>query len=158
MLYDFPFMASLYKHMEHLKMHYLNFFGQNLLIKLATITKSTNEGTTMCVGDKKIDGLVLFQFSASVETGLKAGFLTANQKSEFVREVCISINHFTSHPKKTEREFIAKQIIAKYPCMASKVLVDSDTEWVCTIVKLTLYSSLKAVLKNSFLISTLVTI
>ena len=47
--------------------------------------------------------------------------------------------------------------------MASKVLVDSDTEWVCTIVKLTqvkitLYSSLKAVLKNSFLISTLVTI
>lgn len=117
----------------------------------------------MCVGDKKIDGLVLFQFSASVETGLKAGFLTANQKSEFVREVCISINHFTSHPKKTEREFIAKQIIAKYPCMASKVLVDSDTEWVCTIVKLTqvkitLYSSLKAVLKNSFLISTLVSI
>lgn len=149
--------------MEHLKMHYLNFFGQNLLIKLATITKSTNEGTTMCVGDKKIDGLLLFQFSASVETGLKAGFLTANQKSEFVREVCISINHFTSHPKKTEREFIAKQIIAKYPCMASKALVDSDTEWVCTIVKLTqvkitLYSSLKAVLKNSFLISTLVTI
>lgn len=149
--------------MEHLKMHYLNFFGQNLLIKLATITKSTNEGTTMCVGDKKIDGLLLFQFSASVETGLKAGFLTANQKSEFVREVCISINHFTSHPKKTEREFIAKQIIAKYLCMASKVLVDSDTEWVCTIVKLTqvkitLYSSLKAVLKNSFLISTLVTI
>ena len=149
--------------MEHLKMHYLNFFGQNLLIKLATITKSTNEGTTMCVGDKKIDGLLLFQFSASVETGLKAGFLTANQKSEFVREVCISINHFTSHPKKTEREFIAKQIIAKYLCMTSKVLVDSDTEWVCTIVKLTqvkitLYSSLKAVLKNSFLISTLVTI
>lgn len=117
----------------------------------------------MCVGDKKIDGLVLFQFSASVETGLKAGFLTANQKSEFVREVCTSINHFTSHPKKTEREFIAKQIIAKYPCMPSKVLVDSDTEWVCTIVKLTqvkitLYSSLKAVLKSSFLISTLVTI
>lgn len=114
--------------MEHLKMHYLNFFGQNLLIKFSTITKSTNEGTTMCVGDKKIDGLLLFQFSASVETGLKAGFLTANQKSEFVREVCISINHFTSHPKKTEREFIAKQIIAKYLCMASKVLVDSDTE------------------------------
>lgn len=92
------------------------------------------------------------RFSASVETGLKAGFLTANQKSEFVREVCISINHFTSHPKKTEREFIAKQIIAKYPCMASKVLVDSDTEW--GYLELKIFNRMKKIQKPKRLAGT----
>lgn len=75
----------------------------------------------------------LLQFSASIELGLKAGYVTPNQKSELVRVVCISINNFTSNPKRSEREWIAQQIIAKYPCMAGKILVDSDTEWVCMI-------------------------
>lgn len=69
------------------------------------------------------------RFSASVELGLKAGYLTPNQKSELVRDICMSINNFTTNPKRSEREWIAKQIIAKYPCMAGKILVDSDTEW-----------------------------
>ena len=72
--------------------------------------------------------LLLLQFSASVEMGI-----TANQKSELVRDVCIGINHFTSNPKRSEREMIAKQVIAKYPCMAGKMILDSDTEWVCTV-------------------------
>ena len=65
--------------------------------------------------------------------GIKAGYLTANQKSELVRDVCIDINHLTSNPKRSEREMIAKQVIAEYPCMAGKILVDSDTEWLCTV-------------------------
>ena len=74
--------------------------------------------------------LLFLQFSASVELGIQEGYLSANQKSELVRDVCTSINHFTSHPKRSERQWIAKKIVEEYPCMAGKKLVDSDTEWV----------------------------
>ncbi|PFX25566.1 hypothetical protein AWC38_SpisGene9809 [Stylophora pistillata] len=68
--------------------------------------------------------------SSSVELGIQEGYLSANQKSELVWDVCTSINRFTSHPKHFERQWIAKKIVEEHPCMAGKKLVDSDTEWI----------------------------
>ena len=61
------------------------------------------------------------------------GIPQCKPESELVRDVCTSINHFTSHPKLSERQWIAKKIVEEYPCMAGKKLVDSDTEWVSKV-------------------------
>ena len=131
--------VCLYMHVQPLCLHYLPFL--NLLV-YSLLKRNINRFQTYCIGNhhKKYHAvyvisklICLLQFSASVELGLKAGHLTPNQKSELVRDVCISINNFTNNPKRSERVWIAQQIIAKYLCMAGKTPVDSDTEWVCTI-------------------------
>ena len=60
------------------------------------------------------------QLSASVELGIQEGYLTANQWSELVQNISNSINYFTSKPKRSEQQWIAKKIIAEYPCLAGK--------------------------------------
>lgn len=98
-------------------------YGNFLVTKITVLQRQIN--LFIC--------LLFLQFSASVELGIQEGYLSANQKSELVRDVCTSINHFTSHPKRSERQWIAKKIVEEYPCMAGKKLVDSDTEWVSKV-------------------------
>lgn len=45
-----------------------------------------------------------FQFSASVEDGLKTGQLSTNLQNEFIRDVCIAILNHTRYPTKAESE------------------------------------------------------
>ena len=55
--------------------------------------------------------LLFVQFAASVELDIQEGYLTSN-------------------PKHSELQWIAKKIIAEYPCMAGRILVDVETEWI----------------------------
>jgi len=71
------------------------------------------------------------QFSASVEIGLKANPIPTNVQNELIRDVCSAIQVYTSHPKKAERIAVAKMIIAKFPGMADKKILDCANEWVC---------------------------
>ena len=68
-------------------------------------------------------------FSASLELDIQEGYITANQNSELVWDVCTSINFHTKNPKHSERQWIAKKIIVEYCCVAGMILVDLETEW-----------------------------
>ena len=73
---------------------------------------------------------LFFQFSASVEKGLKDGFLNSNQLNEFNRDICNAIkNSFTSNRGKAARQHIAKMVINKYPCLADKADVPGASKW-----------------------------
>ena len=69
------------------------------------------------------------EFSASLELDIHKGYITANQNSELVQDVCTSINFLTKNPKHSERQWIAKKIFAEYRCVAGMILVDLETEW-----------------------------
>lgn len=73
-----------------------------------------------------------FQFSASVEDGLKTGQLSTNLQNEFIRDVCIAILNHTRYPTKAERVQISKLIVQNYPCMGDKKILDTSSTWVCS--------------------------
>ena len=50
-------------------------------------------------------------FSASLELDIQEGYITANQNSELVWDVCTSINFHTKNPKHSERQWIAKKLL-----------------------------------------------
>ena len=50
--------------------------------------------------------------------GLKAGKLSSSLRNEFTRDVCSVLRMHTMNPTKSEREYVAFQIIKKFPFLA----------------------------------------
>lgn len=76
---------------------------------------------------------IAFQFSASVEDGLKTGKLTNNMQNEFIRDVCTAILNYTRHPSKAERIQVARLIVKQYPCMGDRKILENSSDWVCLL-------------------------
>ena len=65
-----------------------------------------------------------------VEAGLAAKFLPPNLINELVRDVCTSVLNYTSHPKKNEREEVAKRITEKFPFLEDPIFDEECKPWV----------------------------
>ena len=77
--------------------------------------------------------LLFVQFAASVELDIQEGYLTSN-------------------PKHSELQWIAKKIIAEYPCMAGRILVDVETEWIGEVLKSIAFPLLLVVKRDNFVL------